>query len=368
MLKFIHLAEGLRFFKRSLRVRKRGFAPFQGSASQICTHIVDKCWNGEYYATSLGHFCQFWTRDFGWCVPALMRLGKKQRIHATLEYALSRFRKAGGVFTTITPKGKPFDFPNYAPDSLAMLIHSLRVSEAGRLIVKYRRFLDEQIAYFFETVIDKNTGLVRSDRHFSSIKDYAKRTSSCYDNVMVAMLSKDLDSLKLSNPFKKWDHSELLVKHFWKGTHFVDDLSGKDFITGDANVFPFWTGCIDSIEMLSKSIDRMSAVGLDKPFPLRYYHEKHKEQDMISVEIFAKNYERDTIWFHIGALFIDMVLRIDRDRAKRYLDLHKKVIEECRTYPEILNEAGKPYHSPFYYCDEGMLWASMYLDVEKRIR
>lgn len=368
MLSPIHALEGIRFFKRSISIRRGGIKRFQGSASEICQEITNRCWNGKYFQTSLGHFCQFWTRDFGWCVPSLIKLGYRKEVILSLDYAMQRFQKSDGVFTTITPSGRPFDFPNYAPDSLAMLVHSLVEAKAEGLVREYRDYLNNEIERFFKHVIDPATGLVRSDKHFSSIKDYAKRSSCCYDNCMAGMLSKDVEVLGLNNPFKKWDYKKLLIDNFWKESHFVDDLSGNDFVTGDANLFPFWCGCVSSMQMFSKCLESIQAAGLDNPLPLRYYHKKIKEQDMLTIEIFAKNYERDTIWMHLGLLFMHIIKALDLDLVRRYIEGYRGVIENLGTFPELLNEDLTPYKSLFYYADEGMLWASIYLDLVKELK
>lgn len=364
MLGIIHLAEGIRFFKRSLKVRRKGIVRQGDTAQEICKNITERCWNGKFFQTSLGHFCQFWTRDFGWCAKSLVKLGHRAKVQKTLDYALSIFSKKGQICTTITPKGKPFDFPNFAPDSLAMMLHSLSVSDSKALIKKHWAFLQEQINSFYDIVIDKNTGLVRSDRHFSSIKDYAKRRSSCYDNCMVSMVSGYASSLGFCNPLKGYDNEKILMKNFWKETHFVDDLSGRDFITGDANIFPFWSGSIHSMEMQSKAVETIRKYGLDMPIPLRYYHQSIKEQDMLSIEAFAKNYERDTVWLHLGMLYLEMIKSLDKDLARRYADAYRNLISTCGTFPEILNEDLTLYKSPFYFSDEGMLWASIFLVLE----
>ena len=49
------------------------------------------------------------------------------------------------------------------------------------------------------------------------MKDFAERKSSCYDNVMSAMLAADLKAFKtLDNPFKKhnYNYKKLLIDNF----------------------------------------------------------------------------------------------------------------------------------------------------------
>ena len=365
MLKPIHLKEGIRYFKRARRVKKYGWKKYKGNAEQICRQIIKECWNGTYFQTSAGHFCEFWTRDFAFCAESLIKLGYKKEVEKTVQYALNIFKKNDKITTTISPDGKPFDFPCYAVDSVPCFIRILRITNK-ELIKKNKDFLNKKIDEFYNKVIDKETGLVRKDKYFSSIKDYAKRTSSCYGNCMVAMLNNKLKKIKiLENPFKSYNYKNLIKKYFWRKTHFVDDLSGYDFITGDANVFPFYLGIFNEKNMLKSSIRKIQEKRLDKPFPLRYYHEKIKKHDMISLEIFAKDYERDTVWCHLGPLYIKLIKRINKKKANYYIKQYKEVIEKNKNYLELFFPNKRPYSTFWYYADEGMLWASIILEMLK---
>jgi len=365
MLKLIHITEGLRIFRRSLRVKRKGTKKYKGKAQDICNKIVKDCWNGTYFQTSTGHFCEFWTRDFGWCTEPLIKLRYKDKVKKTLEYALERFSRYNQITTTISPKGIPFDFPDYAPGSLVYLIRSLRLLGSKILVKKYQDFLNSEIHKFHNIVLDKETGLVRKDKHFSSIKDHALRTSSCYDNIMVAMLNNELRKINiLDNPLKHYNFKKIIKDTFWTGTHFIDELSGVDLITGDANVFPFWSLVFTSKKMLKSAIETIREYELDKPFPLRYYHEKTNNQEMRSLEILAPNYERNTVWMHMGPLYINLVTTVNKNLAQEYIVQYTDVIEHYKNYLELFNPDGTPFKSRFYYADEGMLWASLFLNIK----
>src|SRR3989344_2702653 len=88
LIKPTHISEALRIFRRSLKVRVSGFKKYDGDAKEICERIINDCFNGKYFQTSTGHFCQFWTRDFGMCAESLVKLGYKKEVGMTLEYAL----------------------------------------------------------------------------------------------------------------------------------------------------------------------------------------------------------------------------------------------------------------------------------------
>jgi len=364
-MKPIYLKEGIRIFARSLRVRLKGFKKYEGGARQICSQIVNECFNGKYFQVSRGHFCEFYTRDFGWCADSLLKLGYRKQVIKTLSYCLDIFSRHKKVTTSISPAGKPFDFPFYAPDSLAFLIRSLRAAGSKSLVKMHSSFLNKEIKKFFSLVIDRDTGLVRSDRHFSSMKDHSLRKSSCYDNVMAAMLAKEIGDIRaLENPFKSYNFKKTIKANFWNGNYFVEDLSGSRYITGDSNVFPFWCGVFDSKSMLKNSVQSIQEARLDKPFPLRYSNNpKLGRQKFIALEFFAKNYERSTVWTHMGPLYISLTKKINKDDFSKYCQQYKKMIEKHKNYLEVFTPDSRPYHTPFYYSDESMLWAANFLGL-----
>lgn len=355
------ILEGLRMFKRSLRVRASGFGTYGGDAKNICKKIIEDCWNGQYYQVSNGHFIEFYTRDFGWCTPSLLKLGHRDRVIKTLEYALRQFKDTG-VKTSINPKGTPFDFPKFAPDSLAYLLRSLRLAKAGELIKENKEFLENETEQYFKKVIEPETGLVKKE-HFSSMKDHSIRQSSCYDNCMVSMLSDNLQALKLNNPFKQYNYKKIIKENFWNGKYFLDDLSRKDYVAADSNIFPFICEVFDDKKMLKKSIEAMQQDGLDKPFPLKY---SNSDEVTLSIhDMFAKGYEEKSIWTHMGPLYIQLVQKIDKRKAKVYLNQYKRLIEQHQNYLEVFNSKGKPFKRTLYITDEGMLWSSMILEMIK---
>lgn len=364
MFNITHALEGLRVFRRSLKVKFKGIGHYGGDAEHICGQIVKDCWNGSYFQTSTGHFCEFYIRDFGWCIDSLIKLGYKKEARKTLEYALEKYSKNKSITTTITPSGKCVDVFAYSPDTIAFLIKSLNAIGAADLIKKHKDLLNSEIKRFYDIVLDKNTGLVKNDVSFSSIKDNAKRKSSVYNNVMVAMLNNELKKTKLDNPLKKYDFQKILKKNFWTGSYFLDDMSGKDYVSGDANIFPFWTGVFDSKEMLRSCISKMQEAGLDRPFPLKYT-KSGVGHNMFAIEVFAPNYEGNSVWAHLGPLFIQLVKSIDRKKAEHYINQYKELIERHKNFLELYNPDGTPFKSLFYYADEGMLWAANYLALTK---
>jgi len=357
-----YLTQGTRIFFSSWKTRifpKK----YDGSAKEICQKIVDSCWNGRFFQTSNQNFTQFWTRDFGWCVESLMKLEYQKEVHQTLRYAINRFKQYRKITTTITPRGKPFDFPNMAVDSLPWLIHAIQVSKFS--YYEQRSFLNRQIKLFFEKVVDSDTGLVKSEKHFSSMKDFAIRDSSCYDNCMVALLAKDLDKLKhLYNPFKKYHYPTLLRQNFWNGQYFFDDLDKKEYVAGDANLFPFLFNLVQDHGdyMLKRVVKKIQEEELDSPLPLKYTKNRDGVK-FIFDELFMRNYESDSVWTHMGPLWIKTIARVDGQLARRYKARYTKLIQKEQGFLEVLDAKGRPFSTPFYYCDREMLWAANYLTL-----
>jgi len=361
MEKIIYLSEAYRIFKRKLNVNKKGIKKYKGNAKEICKQIVKDCWNGKYFQTSAGHFSEFYMGDFGWCVDSLVILGYKKEVNKTLSYALSIYSKKG-LKTTITPNEKTVDIFAYGPDTLAFLIRSLRVTNAKNLINKYKSFLINEINLLFRKYFNPETGLIYEDKKLSSIKDHSIRKSSTYDNMMVAMLSDELNKLNFYNPFKKYDIKKSIKQNLWNGKFFYDDLNKKQYVTGDSNVFPFWTEVFKDKKMLKSCIESIKKANLDKPFPLKFSDKNYKHKKRF-IGIFAKSYQDDSIWTHIGLLYISLIKKIDKKLAKYYINKYTKIIEENKNYLEIFDSKGKPFKTLFYYSDESMLWAANYLTL-----
>lgn len=356
----LHYAtQGTRIFLTSLKNKIRPHRYF-GTAEDICKLTINDCWNGRYFQTSTNNFPQFWTRDFGWCTKSLLKLGHEEKVHHTLRFAMNRFKNYNKVTTTITLGGKPFNFPTEAVDSLPWLIHSIRLSKFP--YYEHRVFLNAQVQRFFKWFINPHTGLVRPDIHVSSIKDLAQRKSSCYDNCMVGMLALDLRELKLENPFEKYSYPELILEHFWNGAFFFDDLTKKMYVAGDANIFPFLSGLVHDQARMASSLRSMGEAGLTEPFPLKYTSTR-QGVSFIWQEFFLRNYEGTSIWTHLGPFYIKLLQHVDKDKAELYKERYRQTIEKHGNYLEVFDGEGKPFSTPFYISDRGMLWAANYLTL-----
>jgi hypothetical protein len=356
------IKEAIGMFLRSIKVRRKGFNEYKGNHKQICKQIIDNCWNNTYFKTSTGHFSAFYIRDFGMCTEALINLGYKEQVLKTLQFALSIYSRKNKLTTTITKDNKPINIFTDSPDTLPFLIHSLKLAKADELIKVYKPFLEKEIMNYFNQFIEVKSGLIYP-KYFSSIKDQAKRKTCCYDACMAGMLSNDLNTLNLPNPLKQFDYKEIIKDSYWNGKYFEDTLF-ENYISGDANVFPYWCGIIDDKKMLKQSIKAIKEKELDYPFPLKYtINRTHKF--LFWTKIFSPNYEGTTIWAHLGLCYLDIVAKADKKLLKKYLEMYKEQIEKHKTFLEVYKPNGDIYKTPFYISDEGMLWASKYLYLSK---
>jgi len=366
------LREGARIFSRNIDVRMHGLKRYKGDDEQICRKIIDGCYNKEkeFFMASAGNYRSFYSRDFGWCIEGLLNLGYKAEVDNTLRYVMGIYAEKKDITVAINDKGKAFNFPNvYSPDSVAYLYRSLRISKSRKLIIKYSRFLNEQLITFESEVLDKK-GMVK-DRRYSGMRDHVKTRSSCYDMIMACMLCDEVDRINkfmgkgyIMNVLKKYGLKKNLLKYYWNGRYFMDGLHDS-YCSGHSNTYPYYLDVISDKKMLKRSIRSIIEHGLDKPFPLTYGYSKNTK--FIWQEIFVNGWEKDTSWAMLGLAYIDILSRIDKTSARRHLKKYKDNISRSKCFIEVYSD-NDYYRSLFFASDDSMLWASMYLDLKKRLK
>ncbi len=358
---------GTRIFLSSLKSRWKP-KRYKGNAKKICKEIIEECWNGRYFQTSAQNFPEFWIRDFAWCTKSLIELGHRDRVHKTLRYALNAFQKAGKITTTIDPKGKVYDFPNYAVDSLPWLIHSIKVSKFDYR--SYKGILHKALRHYADKVVDVKTQLVRDDAKFSSMKDYSIRYSSAYDNSVHIMLMQDLMDLRLFNPFyhkktakeTKTFYAKKFSQEYWSGEYFFDDVRKKNYVAADANVFPIILGIVTDTAKVKSVIKYLQKNKLDSPLPLKYA-QKNKEIKFTFHNYFVPGYETDSCWTHMGLLWVKALQVYDKKLANKYKKTYTEMVEKEAAFLEVLGKDGKPFQTLLYSTDRSMLWAANYLTL-----
>lgn len=333
------------------------------SAKEICQNILEACWDEEkqFYHTSLNNYQCFYARDFGMCVDALLRLDQRERVLQTLIFALNAYKKKGRITQQVGKAGDAFNFPSCEqPDAYAFFLHALISLNDKKLIQESKTFLEEDIARFVKKVVEEKglyAGLVKKDLRVAGMRDYAIRKSSCYDNVMLAAIAKYCDMLKIKNPLAKYDYHKRLIKHFWTGKYFQDDLFNKE-LTGDANVAPFWFGVlVNEKKYFFATNTSLRKIRLHEPVALRYEPHKNTSTKMRWLDVLTGGWERDTAWLHLGNMYLDVLKKFDKKMFRAEVKKHVRLVEEFGFYPEVLHPDGKQFKGVFFRADSGMLWA-----------
>jgi len=354
-----------RMYNRKRTVSRNGFKKFSGTPEEICLQIIKNNFDERTgFLVSGGHFREFYVRDFAFCAQALCQLGFEKEVRCTLSYVLAIFEKNQTIEQSISPKGVPYSFPTYAPDALALLLFTLQVTNNDDLVKKHHAFIQRQVDRFVKTVLDKKAPLPKT-RRFSSIRDHAGRKGSCYDATMIAVVAFACEYFSFTFPYSKEQTKAAIIKHYWNGTYFFSDLQRQGIVVGDANVFPFWTGIITDKNMLKSAILSIRAAQLDNPFPLRYVNQldkKHEKSRLHAANLFASDYETDSIWMHLGLCYLDL---LEKELAAPHVEKIGELIEKYSTFLEVFSDDGSPFSRPFYVTDEGMLWCSKWLSLKK---
>ncbi len=343
--------------------RVRGPRRVGGDAAAICRASVSACWNARYFAASGGHCRQFWTRDLAFSAAALVRLGERDRLLASLDWALRAWRPAGHVTTTIFPGRRPLDVHTFGIDSLPLLLHALRVAGGERLVAAHAGWLGAAIARWPAEVLDAGSGYVRDDRAFATHRDVIVTRSNATANTMVALLSATLRETGWFVDPVPSGAAERLVDRFWRDGVFVDEPE-LGVVAGDATLFPFWFGVVPDELGLEGALRRLDAEGLTTPLPLRYVARRDPREEDPQASWLVPNYQGTAIWSSLGAMYAALLRRADPPAAAGVLDAWAARIEADGTVWEVLDDELRPYVGRFglFRADEAMLWASLFLE------
>jgi hypothetical protein len=361
-----YASSGLRILRRGLTGQHR----YPGDARAIIRAILDDCWTGDHYTASAGHFRQLWTRDLGFSAAPLVRLGHRDRVEASLAWALDGWARHGRVTTTIFPGRRPRDVYTLGVDSLPLLLHTCRAAGADRLVERHARWLGREVERYAAEVVDPGTGLVRGDRRFSTHRDTVRTTSNCYANAMVALLDEALRQTGwFPSPFRAGVR-ERFVGAFWPGDRFVETPHGST-VTGDATVVPFWLGVVAPELGLRDALAAAETAGLTDPLPLRYAVRRDRGAEDPVQRLFVPDYQGTAIWTSLGAMYVSLLDSVDPERAAPLIDRYVELVERDGTFWEVYDGRDprlRPYRGRLgiFRADEAMLWSSIVLDLLER--
>jgi hypothetical protein len=352
-----------------MRRQLRGHTRHPGAAPAVVRACIEACWNGRTFTASPGHFDMFWTRDLSFSTPSLVRLGHGDRVRQSLAYALDVWAgRRSHVTTTIHYFDRPGDVYEYGVDSLPLLMAALRSTDATDLIERHRTWIQDEIAHFAAMVVDPATGLVRSDRKFSAHRDTVVNRSNVYGNTMVALLAKTIEETGwFSSPFERLfdgDYGRLLVEHFWTGDHFRDAL-GDETVSGEANVWPFYTGVIADPEIVAPALAFLDGNGFCDPYPLRYETSRRPDREVWLTRHVLPDYQGSTVWTSLGAMYLQVLRTVNPLLAARETARYVEWIERDGTFWEVMNRHGQNWVSPRWIMigEESMLWSAIFLDA-----
>jgi hypothetical protein len=349
----------------------RGHRRHAGDAVTVLRAVVTSCRDGSHLDASGGHFRQFWTRDFGFSAPALVRLGEGPMVDSSLEWALGAWERRGRVTTTIFPGRRPADVWDYGVDSLPLLLRALRAAPSGeRLVARHGAFLAAEVRRFGETVIDPATGWVRDDRPFSTHRDTVRTGANAYAHAMVALLEGELRETGWFPPPFAPGAADRLVAGFWRGDHFAEGRAGtaeEAQVTGDANVVPFWLGVVPDDLGAGPMLARLEQEGLARPLPLRYAAGRSRHEDRLQGALLP-DYQGSAIWTSLGLMTLDVMDRLGAPGADAAIARYAALVERDGTLWEVLADDLRPYRGRLglWRADEAMLWAAILLDLLER--
>jgi hypothetical protein len=152
-------------------------------------------------------------------------------------------------------------------------------------------------------VVDPATGsplgskVQRPPRHRDDVERYG--------NTMVALLAKTIEETGwFASPFERHfqgDYGRLLFEYFWADDHFRDAL-GDETVSGEANIWPFYTGVIGETDVIASALGYLDANGFCDPYPLRYETSRRPEREVWLTRHVLPDYQGSTVWTSLGAV------------------------------------------------------------------
>jgi hypothetical protein len=252
-------------------------------------------------------------------------------------------------------------------DSLPLLLHALQACEADDLAWRHAGWLEPEARRYAQEVLDPATGLVRSDRRFSGHRDTVVTASNAYANAMVALLDRVLRETDwFASPIPS-GAADRFSAAFWRDGRVVESPDG-DEITGDATVFPFWLGVLPDDHGLGSALAAARAAGLATPLPLRYAARRVPAREDPVQRLFVPDYQGTAIWSSLGAIYLQLLDRVDPAAAAMPLSIYAALIERDGTVWEVLDDDLRPYvgRLGIFRADEAMLWSAILLDLFER--
>jgi hypothetical protein len=299
-------------------------------------------------------------------------MGHRERVRASLAWALDAWSRAGRVTTTVfqgrRPLGGPWprDVWTFGVDSLPMLLWSLRAAGGEDLVGRHGTWLAREVDRYRRVVVDPATGLVRDDRAFSTHRDTVRTRSNAYANTMLALLDRVCrETGWFPSPVAE-GVTDRVVERFWRGGRFVDRPDTGE-VTGDATAVPFFFGVVPDSLGLASALDAARAAGLADPLPLRYSARRDPAAEDPMQRRMVPDYQGTAIWTSLGAMYLTLLRRADPKAAATAAAAYRGVVEQAGTVWEVYDGRARtladlrPYRgrAGLFQADEAMLWATI---------
>ncbi|MBC7459556.1 hypothetical protein H7200_02485 [Candidatus Saccharibacteria bacterium] len=349
---------------RQLRGRYFGtIERFDGNAKEICSQIVERLWQGDFYKTSLGHYDFFWMRDFGTVCESLVAIGQKDHVLHTLKWAMNHFLRADTVTLCIDKAGRAFNAPaKRSIDALPWLLHCLVVS--GYVLNKREHvFLEKELVRYRSGYLDPESGDLLK-RRYAEMRDAVFYDRSAYSVALIGRLAKCTEILHLNGfPFKQKQYAKTLMQHYWNGDHFNADRSNKAY-SSECALMPFFLNIITDRHLVDATCDYITKSGMNRTYPLQYGENADEFDYRIGMgKRLMPNYTGTTIWTWHATFYLHVLKRYKRSEYQQQYNRFSDLIERHGTYPELVNPDGSWYYVPIYRADPGMVWAALFLEL-----
>ncbi len=304
-------------------------------------------------------------RDFGTVCESLIKLGKTERIHHTLSWALYHFQRGCDVTTCIDVNGNLFNAPAHKGiDSLPWLLHCLNVSKYP-LNKMERKFLERMLRRYRKNFLT-NTGAIRPGQHISEMRDAVFYDRSAYSYALVGRLAQCAQDLGLAGfQFAPELYRDILNDHYWTGEFYQADYVTKIY-SSESALMPFFLGVIDDKSKANATFAYINKAKLNQPYPLQYCQQPDKFKYRWGMgKFFMNNYTGTSLWTWHATFYLHTLLKYKHaDYAGQYASF-ATLIERHGTYPELVNPDGSWYTSPIYRSDPGMVWAALFLELPR---
>ena len=292
---------------------------------------------GKGYLAGLPWFHQFWGRDLGWMIRALINLGFFERARETLELLLN-FEKEGKIPNFISNEGIDYNSLDATLYWLLNLEFYLRNSKDFSFFFENQGRI-EKLIKFLKSRMDKDGFLVNEANE--TWMDTLERSGKCVE--IQALWIKVLRALKRT--YERVEKKK--AKEFFDLAEKVERNFLKKFWDDELE---FLIDRIDKNVVKTKTVNPLFALYfLDLPFSLKLLKKFETEFEtpygIASFSLKEKdfnemNYHKGASWGYLNEIYAACLLKLNKiEKAFHFFDLLKKASEKfCITcIPEAWN-------------------------------